>query len=76
MDEVGIHYARSHWAQYESENDWVDFGTEGDFFPYEKMDHPLKIFIKDKRDDQTIEFSVQPHFIKKSYSFFHQPPRI
>lgn len=74
VDDIGVHYFSSQAKRHESDSNISNFETKGDYFPFEKLGSTLKISIKDKRDDKTIEIIIDPTFTKQSYGFFHKKP--
>lgn len=75
IDDIGVHYSSTNWRRFEPNSNIVGFMTEGDFFPFEKLGSSLKISIKDKREDKTIEIIVSPTFTVHSYGFFDNKPK-
>lgn len=75
VDEIGVHYARTSCWHHESESSTAEFKTAGDYYPFEKLGSTLKIFVRDNRDKNTVELTVNPTFTKQAYGFFDEKPR-
>ena len=75
IDDIDVHYSNAGGTMHEDGSNIVDFKSEGSHFPLEKLNSKLKIYIKNKQQNNTQQYTIEPKFIKKVYGFFDGKPR-
>lgn len=75
VDDIDVHYSNARGTMHEDGSNIVDFNSEGRNFPLEKLNGNLKIYIKNKQQNKTQQYTIEPKFTKKVYGFFDKKPR-
>lgn len=75
VDDIDVHYSSSGGTRHEEGSKIVDFISEGRNFPLQKLNSKLKIHLKNKQENDSQQYSIEPKFIKMTYGFFNQKPK-
>lgn len=74
IDDTDRYYSRGLTTKYENNNYFIEFMTEGDKFPLDKLNKKLKMYIKNKQTKDIQQYDVKSKFIKSNYGFFKRVP--
>lgn len=74
IDDINKYYSSRLTTKYEDNNNFVEFISEGNRFPLNKLNSTLKIYIKNKQTKDIQQYDISPKFIKNNYGYFKKVP--
>jgi len=74
IDDINKYYSSRLTTKYEDNNNFIEFLSEGNRFPLNKLNSNLKIYIKNKQQNNIQEYNVSPKFIRNNYGYFNRVP--